>query len=79
MLQNTSEDADDVSNKEAESEKTSSDEEDVYDKIDWKEVAGEFEDGRGRQTSYEQKRMSTTIILLHQKNLYPNILSSSFK
>ncbi len=55
VLQNTSEDADDVSNKEAESEKTSSDEEDVYDKIDWKEVAGEFEDGRGRQTSYEQK------------------------
>lgn len=56
VLQNTPNGADDVVDKEPEPEKKpSTTEDDVYDKIDWKAVAGEFEDGRGRQSSYEQK------------------------
>lgn len=55
VLQNTPNSADDVVDKEPESEKPATLDDDVYDKIDWKTIAGEFEDGRGRQSSYEQK------------------------
>ncbi len=57
VLQKTADDSDDsvgVSEPEPEPEK-SSNEDDLYENIDWKAIAGEFEDGRGRQTSYEVK------------------------
>lgn len=54
VLQNTPNSSDEA-DKERESEKASSADDDVYDKIDWKAVAGEFEDGRARTSSYEQK------------------------
>ncbi len=53
VLQNAPSASEEVE-KAPEPEKTSNDD-DVYDKIDWKAVAGEFEDGRGRQTTYEHK------------------------
>jgi len=54
VLQQTSAGAEAVE-KEPEPEKPASNDDDVYDKIDWKAVAGEFEDGRVRQTNYEKK------------------------